>query len=403
MNPAVVNKTQNTAVRTLHRITADASGKLPSRIALVPSGKWVNSVKGDIEITVADLNDMVDNFNNGIGLPDGGSEGAPIDFSHNDWAEAGAWIKKVEVIDGILYATEVEWSDVGAEAIKSKRFKFISPSFYPACIGSYYDPEDPTKTAQNVLVGAGFTNIPFFKGLTGLKASTSASAGDTDSTIFISAETKGDKMDFATARAIKPAELTDEARQVLADNKDKLTAAELIAFGLEEGTQKTEKVEASTTGTVSDEDAKLLASIKDGSMKLVEASEHEALKGKVEAAQTQLADIRKKEVAAAVKAHVARGAIKADAATKWESRIIADATVLDDLAELPDNSLLASEAGQEGGAAKTAKEEMAQKIEAATAAAKEAGTSTDLSVITASVRKENAELAAEYDKEIRQG
>lgn len=398
MNPAVVEKTQNTAVRTIHKITADATGKLPARIALVPSGKWVNSVKGDIEITVADLEEMKRNFDAGIGLANGGSDGAPIDFSHNDWAEAGAWIKSVEVIDGILYATEVEWSDVGAEAIKSKRFKFISPSFYPACIGSYYDPEDPTKTAQNVLVGAGFTNIPFFKGLTGLKASTSASAGDTDSTIFISAETKGDQMDFATARAIKPAELTEEARQVLADNKDKLTAAELIAFGLEEKPAGTEKVEASTTGTVSDEDQKILASIKDGSMKLVNAAEHDALASKVEAAQTQLADIRAKEVKAAVKEHVARGAIKADAAEKWEGRVLADATVLDDLKDLPSNAVLASEAGKEGGVAKTATEEFNQKVEAAK---KEAGEGADLTQVIASVRRDNPELTAEYDKEIR--
>lgn len=402
MKPNEVVKTKNTAVRTVNKITADASGKMPQRLQLVPSGTWPGSYKGDLVITADDLNEMKQNFDKGVGLPDGGSEGAPVDYSHEDWSQAAFWIKAVDVIDNILWATDIEWTPTGEEAIKSKRFKFFSPSFYPGCLGSWRDPENPTNTAQNVLVGGGLTNIPFFKGLTGIKASTSASAGSDESTIYIKANAKGENMDFAAARAMKPAELTDEAKQVLADNKDKLTAAEIVAFGLEDKPAEPAKpTNASQVDAETEEARKLQASVKSGENVVVKASELADMRKRLEETEKVSGDYKKEKVEASVRKHVERGAIKADQADDWRDKILADASLEQTLAALPDNKLLASEIGKAEGEAKTALQEVNERVTAkieASVANGHAQLSRNQAI--AEVMKEDKELQGRYHAEI---
>lgn len=406
MNPTAVKEQHknNQLLFIKNKLTADASGELPTRIEILRIGKWENSWKGDLEILTSDLLEMKLNFAKGVGLPGGGSEGAPIDFSHEEWAEAAAWIKALEVdeVNGILYASEIEWSDAGKSAIEGKRFKFFSPSVYPACLGSWSDPEDPTNTAQNVLMGGGLTNIPFFKGLTGLKASQSSADDGRENVIYLANE--GEEMDLAVLRTKKKEELTPEESTFLGEHKAELTAEEQITTGLTEVPAPVEKTAAELALEKEQEEANavtpttvaLEASLKAGTHVVVKAEDYNSLQASATASANKLAAMELEATQGRVEAAVKAGKIKSDQAEKWVGRITADSTILEDLEALPANSLLASELGT-AAAEGSAKAQLESKIQAA----READPKLSYGQATSQVRAANVELAQAYDKEIK--
>lgn len=89
----------------------------------------------------------------------------PVNFEHqNSPLGAAGWVKALEVRDDGLYA-EIEWTDIGKEAIEKGRFKYVSVE-----LGGTVDPKTG-KELKDVLTGIALTNRPFFKALTALAAS----------------------------------------------------------------------------------------------------------------------------------------------------------------------------------------------------------------------------------------
>lgn len=393
----VLEKQKVSATRTMNAIQADASGQLPTRIQLIKAGKWIASVKGDLDITMEDLHEFKRNFDAGVGLPGNGEVGLPVDFSHEDWSIAALWIKAVEVVDDVLWASEIEYTSKGREALLGGEYKCISPSFYPACLGQWYDPEDPTITARNVLVGAGLTNIPFFKGLTPIMASQSSEGGGRKNVIYVSASTEGDTMDLAQLRTMKKEDLNEEQIAFLNEHKADLQADELVALGLETPAEPAAQATPVEKTDEEKEAESIQASIKKGEKVLVEAAAYKNLEAQVKASAEKLAEYEKEKVEASVKAHVARGAIKQDQAEDWTKKIIADRSLETMLAALPDNPVLASELGSSEGQAQTAREKITALVDAKIAA----DNSLDRARAISLVRNENKELAAEYDAEIK--
>lgn len=407
MNQTAVKEkqTHNQLLFVKNKLMAAADGQLPERLELIKAGVWTNSWKGDLEITVADLLEMKLNFAKGIGLPGGGSAGAPIDFAHADWDKAAGWIKALEVdeVAGILYASEIEWTKSGREAIEGGDFKFFSPSVFPACLGTWSDPEDPTHTAQNVLMGGGLTNIPFFKGLTGLKASTSPDGGK-ENVIYLANE--GEDMDLAVLRTKKKEELNTEEAAFLAEHKSELTAEEQITTGVTEVAPETPAVPTPAEAVITNQDSEevtatpeavaLQASITAGTHVVIKKEDFANLQASAQASASKLAEIEKEKVQGRVEAHVARGAIKADQADKWIGLILADASNEALLTELPDNQLLASAIGAEGkeGSSLEALRTKARDIMGADG-------KVDFSAALSQARKENPELAKSADAEIK--
>lgn len=400
-----------TAVRRVVSIKADASGNMPQEIELVPAGQWPNSWKGNLEITIADLYEMKANFDAGMGLPGGGLAGAPIDYSHEDWEKAAAWIKSVEVRADKLVTTSIEWTKRATESIKDGEWKFISPSFYPACMGMWCDPEDPTKTARNVLMGAGLTNIPFFKGLAGIKASQSIDASDEKGdTIYISNQIKGDvSMNLSELRVKPKTDLSEAELAFLKENRSELTAEEEALFGFEAVTIVTEPVVEVVPPVVEPVVAPVVepvvitetpeaiqASIKAGSHKLMAVADIEALQASIRDNKAIIDTYREKEIKASVESHAARGAIKADQVETWTKKIIADQSIAELLTTIPDNVVLASEIGDSSNTAvKAAAAEITEKAKKLMAS----NSSLDLGSAISQVRKSEPELANRYDEE----
>lgn len=400
----VLEKQKISATRTMNAILADSSKQLPSRIQLIKAGRWINSVKGDIDITLADLAEFKTNFDNGVGLPGNGLVGLPVDFSHEDWKGAAFWIKAVEVEGDILWASEIEYTTKGREALESGEYKCISPSFYPACMGTWFDPENPEITARNVIVGAGLTNIPFFKGLTPIMASASSGEDKSRNVIYINADAKGDTMDLAVVRAKPVTEITDEEKAFLVEHKADLQADELVAFGIDQPEEIVEEEEEEIVvvppvENVEDKEAsEIQASIKNGSKVLVEASAYKSLQGKVDAYQKIIDQQDTEKIEASVKEHAARGAIKADQIADWTKKIKADRSLETLLSSLPDNKLVASEYGTSEAGDTNASNAINEKV-----LAKIQASSTPLTYADAlkQVASENAELANDRQKQLK--
>jgi len=383
----IVNKKIEYA-RTFRAIKADGNKEIPTRIELIKAGEWPDDCnKGLLIITTADLLEFAKNFNDGVGMPGGAGFGLPIDFGHEDWGKAAGWIKSVEADNDILYAN-VEWTEAGLQALRSGEYKCISPSFYPSCIGSWHDPEDWSVTAQNVLVGAGLTNIPFFKDLKPLMATNST---DDRNVIYVTSEVKGDdKMTLDEVLVKESKDLTEDERNlvVAANNEGKLNADQQVKFGFE---VKNKEEPVVTTDNKIDAAAftKLEATVTE--------------QGKVIADQGKvITEYRRKEVEAFVDAQLERGALKADQRDAWVTKITADESLKTLLESVPSNIIASTTRGDTGEPAITAAEEIRTKASDMVKAAREAGETLDLSTAYSRVMASDSDLASRYEQEVKE-
>jgi hypothetical protein len=379
------------AARTRVAVQADSSGVIPTEIEVLRAGMWpTESNKGMLYITPEDLAEYVTNFKAGVGMSEGLNQLA-IDFMHEPWDQAAGWITDLKATGDVLIAT-VEWTKAGLEALEGKMFKLFSPSFYPSCLGEWCDAEDWSITAKNVLVGGALTNQPFFKSLSPIAASVDAQ-DHKGRTLFLEAESERSTMPktLDEVRVMATADLTDEYKALLEQNKAKLSADEKKKFGLEDEVAPVEATQLTA------DQKQVIADIASGKKVLVDASEHDALKAKVDAMGTQLATNREKEVKADVLEHgIKRGAIKADQAPEWEKRILADASMLQVLKDLNPNPLLASELGNDKDAGQLEEDELNKRtIAAMEASRKEHATNASVQVLSYRKARSQVITAAE--------
>ena len=407
--------------RTFRTINADNAKQLPTRIEILKAGKWPSSSnKGELEITTADLKEMKANFDSGVGMPGGAGFGLPVDFMHEDWNKAGAWIKGLEIEGSTLYADPVEWTPSGVEAVQGGEFKCISPSFYPACLGTWTDPEDGDVTAQNVLVGAGLTNIPFFKDLKPIKASrTSEEEGNEDKNlIFVSASEKEKSMQLDEVRVKDVSSLTEDEKSFLSEHKDDLTAEEQTKFGMEakaEPTEAEKKAEAEAAAAKAAEEkaaAEAKAAEEAANVALPEPVAATAKPGQVVMAAEKVKELEefrdkyvRAEVEKEVDTHIARGAIKADQRDSWTDRLVtaskADRESLTGLmAGLPSNELMADAKGKDTGVDVEVTEQINKLANGKIEAAAKVGNKLDIGTAIEQVLSENSVLADQYTKEV---
>lgn len=415
MNPTLEAAPLNIARRSVG-IEADKSGTIPTTIELLKAGDWPSdSAKGELHITREDLAMYVVNFDAGYGQPMAGF-GLPIDFGHADYLEAAGWIKKLFVKGDTLFG-EVEWTTKGIEALSGGLYKLFSPSFYPSCLGTWYDSEDPSINAKNVLAGGGLTNIPFFNGLKPIMASRHDKS-EPKNIIYVSADiNKGEnQMDVKTILEKDPTAVTTEEKAFLAENRNQLTGDQIEAFGVPEKAAETPEVPAPapvadapaptptpTPTEVTDQDASAIqASLKAGTTVLVEASTFNAMKAQVEASAATIAGYERAKVEASVDEAIKRGAVKADSRADWVSKIEADRSLEALMNSLPSNQVIASELGKDDkGAGLTATDQLSEKIAAEIKASVDAGKPITYGQALNKVIASNTELAVERNNEFK--
>ena len=398
-------KAIDASIRTLCVVKADNTEELPSRIMLIRAGEWKESVKGPLTITVADLHQYKANFDAGLARP-GQGIGLPIDFKHEEWDQAAGWIDGLVVEGDALYADPVSWSTAGKEAILGGMFKCISPSFYPAGRGGWTDPENLQTAVENVIVGAGLTNIPFFKELSPVRASSLSESDNDDNIIYVSKSASAketEDMSIDEIRVKDASALTADEREFIQANKALLSADEQAKFGLVEAatqptkeTNKETKVEASM---FTQDEQKIIADVRAGNVKIVAANEAVINADALAKLEASAEEYRTEKAKGIVEAHVKRGAIKADQAGFWTDRIKASEGTEREALEtalnaLPDNDKLAGELGSDeaGVVASTAREELANLAAAKVSAAAKDGQTLSYTDALKQVSNENPNL-----------
>lgn len=374
--PAQTEKKVQGAVRAIGDsirvapIKLDSNGNVPTRIPLFVTGDWPHSIKGNFSVNLDDLKELKDHFDAGIGFPtEDASTGLAIDFRHDYDDLAAGWIRGL-VLDsddaagtGTLYADPVEWTDAGTRALLSGEFKCISP------MGSFGEKDgkksmwqsvtDLTHKLSNVLEGAGLTNIPFLQGMAPIRAAAKPDENvdelDMAGMIFVSDKDNNKEntmtLSLDEVRIKDKEKLSAEEQTFLEENKDRLKPEELTKFGLEVAkVDETEKLSA--------DDKELLAAIRDGKKKVVDADQQIVTEdmltklAKVDGLEKVADDYRNEKASQLVLSHVERGAIKPDQQENWTKMLLAAdeagrATLEKNLEALPSNELLAAEVGHD--------------------------------------------------------
>jgi phage I-like protein len=132
----------------------DDGGTTKSWIQAMTLGKYSHPIYGEIDITTQTLNDMLSNFKNNVRQTE-----LDIDYDHKDFGDgkAAGWVKDMEIRGDGLWVL-VEWTDVAAQALQRKEYKYFSPEFQD----EWTHPKTG-QTYKNVLFGGGITNRPFLR------------------------------------------------------------------------------------------------------------------------------------------------------------------------------------------------------------------------------------------------
>lgn len=162
------------------------------RVQLAKVGTFDHAIYGKFSITLADLQKMEKYFNENARRQSFETGPVfPIDYSHEDEKKSAGWGHKVYIdtdkTGTAALFSEVEWTPSGAEAIRNKEFKFISPDIQR----NYKDAESGT-IYDIVLRGAGLTNIPFLRDMEAVNL-----LDEKRQEAFRSLKLSGDKPDFS--------------------------------------------------------------------------------------------------------------------------------------------------------------------------------------------------------------
>jgi hypothetical protein len=164
---------------TLLSAPATASGSTAPRswIQIARTGSFTSNRYGQFSITRDDLAQMLHNFNNVT--PKAPTE-LPIDYDHlsmdpkrpGDGIAAG-WMKKLELRNnGDELWAEAEWTEDGADRIRKREYRFISPSFVKDHVH-----KDGRKIGTTLIASA-LTCHPFLEGMSALTLYSFSAMGD---------------------------------------------------------------------------------------------------------------------------------------------------------------------------------------------------------------------------------
>ena len=107
-----------------------------------------------IEITKKHLKSMIENYKKNVRGID-----LMLDYSHESDKEAAAWFQDLYLSeDGQELWAKVDWTEDGADAVRKKKYRYISADFNFA-----YKDNETLKEHGPTLLGAGLTNRPVVK------------------------------------------------------------------------------------------------------------------------------------------------------------------------------------------------------------------------------------------------
>lgn len=369
------------------KLQADSSGNAPVTLQLLTVGTWNTPWHGDFEISPADIDQFVTNYQANTGLPADSDGKIQVNYGHRSYDKAAGWMSNLraeEVNERISLVADVEWTEEALTAIKAGEWRYISPEFNPRAL-PWEDPEEEWRLVANVITGAGLTNIPLFKKLKKVAASERPEPTDGSNN-----NNEGESMSLKLedVRILEASALTDEHKTFLEEHKAELSTEELKKFDI-----KADETPADPAPTKVEANAQTVS---------ISASELADLKSAaaqgVAAAQT----LAQKEASDFASARIQAGQVKSDQKDSLVKILLASSadtrTELETfLSGLPENEdIKAGEQGHSSTVDASASTEMFEKAEkiVADSQGKETLTSA-LKTVLAS----DKDLAARVDQE----
>lgn len=227
-------------------LALDAGDKPTSTIQVAELGKFTDPRYGDFQIT----SKMVASWQRNLAGYLGGQ--VAVDYDHatdrGGSSEAAGWITSLNV-DGTKVMASVEWTPEGAQAVKDKRWRFISPTFTDK------KRDEKGQPLGDTLLRVALTNDPFLRGM----AAVTLSAARPEFAERV-------QEDPADSRAAMP-EFTKKLAAALGVDDDEAKVLAAVA-----------DLKAAAEKTPEAPDLKVLAAA-DPSVVLLTVAEHEQLKG----------------------------------------------------------------------------------------------------------------------------
>jgi hypothetical protein len=304
---------------------SDNKKNVPTKIKIIPTGKFNTAKYGELEITKEQLLEMKQNFEDGV-RAGGALTGLPIDIEHGEtqYRDAAAgWMKRLDIQDDGAYA-EVEWTPLGQDLLEKGLYKFYSPEF----TFDYVNNEQSIEFA-NVMIGGGLVNKPLFdsslpplmmgeeskdKNLTNQNPGlmlfisntkdTQNNAGTTaheQSGSLLEDNKKEDKpMDLQTILAKEKSTRTSEEQSFVAQNLEKLTDEQKVAEGFVVTASEDKKKDAVPNGAP--EGDKIIEAKEKTDNVTISASELQTLKAAADQGALAFKELQKKEITDKVRA-----------------------------------------------------------------------------------------------------
>jgi len=214
-------------------------------IQILRTGSWDHPVYGTFSISDADLDQFVYNFKTnarGIDLC--------VDINHETEHRAIGWFRDVYRAGDKLFAT-IEWTGEGKELVNSKQYKYFSPELH----FSYQD-ERTGEIYQNLLIGGGVTNRPFFKGMKALTMSEQSETTENNLYFYDTTMQENEVQPEATPEATETTEVeTTEATEATTEATETTTEE----TSTEASTDATETETTSETSETSEATAEATA------------------------------------------------------------------------------------------------------------------------------------------------
>lgn len=390
------------AIQRSIKLKADSTGNPPTHIQFMKAGQWNAPWHGSFEMTSDDLAEMVQHFNDGVGMVEGSNK-LPINYGHDITGKAAGWITSLSVENG---GTElwgdVEWTPEGEQMLADGSFRYISPEWNPRSF-PYQDPEDEENWLDNVFTGAGLTNIPLFKKLKPIMASIVAPKAQQASVVTDDSDnSKGESMalKLEEVRTKEADTLTAEEKTFLEEHKSELTAEEVEKFGLEvadsDDDQADDADDSNDANDNADDDSDSNDGVK-GSV-AIPSSELAQLRADAKAGREAAQKLATKEATDFIAAAVRDGRIKTGESDKAVKMLLASSgSHRKDLEAfitgLPKNDSLGKELGDTGvEASADVVAEIDTKTRAILASAREAGKTMSYAAARKQVLTDNPAL-----------
>lgn len=140
---------------------ADGQTKLEG-VQLMPIGEWRHPL-GAIKVTPERARKFAEGFSKKVAGQD-----LPILYIHSDpanasnplYGQAAGWITDVRADDRDGVLLDIEFSEEGAEAVRSKKYRYLSAEFFNKVQLPHHD-----RPQEDVIMGAALVNRPHLKGM----------------------------------------------------------------------------------------------------------------------------------------------------------------------------------------------------------------------------------------------